>query len=209
MQALLKIALSGWVVLLAFAATAVQGQEKKVAGNGIDAATVAAYEKLGAIYGGWAKGDVDRLFQAGQKHAEEGVPGFLFRTFPKSKFPTVDVPFGLDFFQSDATDAGLKELAHLKNLAKLSLMFTKVTDAGLKELAPLKNLAELDLFDTKVTDAGLKELAPLKNLVSLNLFNTQVTDAGLRELALLKNIAYLDLGGTKITNAGLERFASA
>ena len=39
-----------------------------------------------------------------------------------------------------------------------------MTDAGLKELAPLKNLTALDLGDTQVTDAGLKELAPLKNL---------------------------------------------
>jgi internalin A len=40
-----------------------------------------------------------------------------------------------------------------------------ITDAGLKELAGLKNLQWLDLcLDTKITDAGLKELAGLKNL---------------------------------------------
>jgi hypothetical protein len=33
-----------------------------------------------------------------------------------------------------------------------------VTDAGLKELAPLKNLTELDLRSTRITDAGLKLL---------------------------------------------------
>jgi Ran GTPase-activating protein (RanGAP) involved in mRNA processing and transport len=33
-----------------------------------------------------------------------------------------------------------------------------VTDAGLKELASLKNLSKLDLSDTQVTDEGLKEL---------------------------------------------------
>ena len=56
------------------------------------------------------------------------------------------------------TDAGLKELAPLKNLTTLYLSLTQVTDAGLKELAPLKNLTTLDLTGTKVTDAGLKEL---------------------------------------------------
>jgi Leucine-rich repeat (LRR) protein len=56
------------------------------------------------------------------------------------------------------TDAGLKELARLKQLQWLHLYQTKVTDAGLKELAALKNLHTLDLRDTKVTDAGLKEL---------------------------------------------------
>jgi hypothetical protein len=37
-----------------------------------------------------------------------------------------------------------------------------VTDAGLKELAPLKNLTYLNLGSTQVTNAGLKELATLK-----------------------------------------------
>ena len=48
-----------------------------------------------------------------------------------------------------------------------------MTDAGLKELAGLKNLQSLDLLYTKVTDAGLKELAGLKSLQSLALFDTQ------------------------------------
>ena len=53
----------------------------------------------------------------------------------------------------------------------------KMTNAGLKELAPLKNLTSLSLAHTRVTDAGLGELAPLKNLTSLSLHQTQVTDA--------------------------------
>ncbi len=56
------------------------------------------------------------------------------------------------------TDAGLKELAPLKNLTTLNLGGTKVTDDGLKELAALKNLSELYLLGTKVTDDGVKEL---------------------------------------------------
>ena len=45
-----------------------------------------------------------------------------------------------------------------------------MTDAGLKELAALKQLQSLDLIGcNKVTDAGLKELAALKQLQSLNL----------------------------------------
>ena len=44
-----------------------------------------------------------------------------------------------------------------------------MTDAGLKELAALKNLTTLDLSETRVTGAGLKELAALKNLTTLNL----------------------------------------
>jgi hypothetical protein len=40
----------------------------------------------------------------------------------------------------------------------LNLQGTGVMDAGLKELAGLKNLQELDLRDTKVTEAGVAEL---------------------------------------------------
>ena len=66
------------------------------------------------------------------------------------------------------TDAGLKELAGLKNLQSLNLAYTKVTDAGLKELAGAEELAIRCTFThTKVTDAGLKELAGLKSLQTL------------------------------------------
>ena len=44
-----------------------------------------------------------------------------------------------------------------------------MTDAGLKELAALKNLTTLYLSGSDVTDAGLKELAALKNLTTLDL----------------------------------------
>jgi len=57
-----------------------------------------------------------------------------------------------------------------------------VTDAGLKELAPLKQLRELFLSGTRVTDVGMKELAGLTELRELSLANTQVTAAGVARL---------------------------
>ena len=44
------------------------------------------------------------------------------------------------------------------DVVSVGLRDTKVTDAGLKELAGLKNLTTLVLPNTGVTDAGLKEL---------------------------------------------------
>jgi len=44
------------------------------------------------------------------------------------------------------------------NVTTLDLGRTQVTDAGLKELAGLKQLTTLELRFTKVTVAGLKEL---------------------------------------------------
>ena len=45
-----------------------------------------------------------------------------------------------------------------KPVIAVTLSGTEVTDAGLKELAALKNLTTLHLGHTQVTDAGLKEL---------------------------------------------------
>src|SRR5262249_4033024 len=149
-------------VWLALLSAGVQGQEKKPEGKGIDAATVAAYEKLGAKYGGWGK--ADDTFQPGQKYAESGLPGFELRTFPEGKLPDVAVPFGLMLMESDVTDAGLKQVSTLKNLTRLNLFLTNVTDVGLQELAKLRNLTELDLYNARVTDAGLKELSGLVKL---------------------------------------------
>ena len=56
-----------------------------------------------------------------------------------------------------------------ENVQSLNLSGRHVTDAGLKELAVLKDLQVLDLFHTQVTDAGLKELAGLKSLQELHL----------------------------------------
>ena len=43
-------------------------------------------------------------------------------------------------------------------VAALNLDDTPVTDAGLKDIATLKNLTRLSLLNTKVTDAGVREL---------------------------------------------------
>jgi Leucine-rich repeat (LRR) protein len=102
------------------------------------------------------------------------------------------------------TDAGLKDLAALKQLRNLDLNSTKVTDAGLKDLAALKQLETLDLDNTKVTDAGLKDLAALKELQILTLNGTKVTDAGLKDLAALKQLDALDLRHTKVTDIGVK-----
>jgi hypothetical protein len=66
--------------------------------------------------------------------------------------------FRLKLSGTPITDAGLKELKDLSNLAQLELRKTAVTDQGVKELKGFKNLRHLDLGETKITDAGLKEL---------------------------------------------------
>jgi hypothetical protein len=126
----------------------------------IDADTIAAYEKLGAtigvmerdLYGDW-------VFSKKHSLGTRAIPALQFRDFRAGKLPPVGGAFGLDLTQASMTDAGLKELKDLKNLAALDLGGnTRVTDAGLRELKDLKNLTYLNLTGARVTDAGLKEL---------------------------------------------------
>jgi internalin A len=100
------------------------------------------------------------------------------------------------------TDAGMKELAALRNLRAVYLFYAHVTDAGLKDLAENRLLQVLDISNTQVTDAGLKELAPLKNLEALNLAGTRVTDAGLKDLSALFSLRWLNLNRTAVTADG-------
>ncbi len=185
--------------------------------DAIDSDTIAAYEKLGAVYGGfrlnpitWSdegfRGHLE--FEPGKDAAAKHLPGFRLSPLRKGglpgPLPAVGVQFGLDFAGTSLTDAGLKELKELKNLTALVLLATQVTDAGLIELKELKNLSSLDLSETHVADAGLKELKELKNLSSLHLRSTKVTGAGLKELKELKNLSELALSDTQLTDAGLK-----
>jgi internalin A len=73
----------------------------------------------------------------------------------------------------------------LEGVIGVNLAHTNVTDAGLKELAGMKNLAWISLEGTHVTDAGLKTLAGHKNLTRIDLqgiARQDVTDAGVAQL---------------------------
>ena len=140
MTSLRTLACGGWIVLFAIAAGA-QAQEKQLVGKGIDPATVDAYEKLGATYGI----GVDSLIFSFQESASRSLPSFKFRSDPKELLPDVSIPFGLTFFGTKVTDAGMKELAGLTQLHTLSLSGTQVTGAGLKELK--KTLPSLRIVD--------------------------------------------------------------
>ncbi len=89
----------------------------------------------------------------------------------------------LDLTLSKITDAEIRELTKLKQLAKLWFGFTKITDVGLKEVTKLQRLEHLSLFSCKqITDKGLKELVNLKQLRALYLNLTNVSVAGVAEL---------------------------
>lgn len=112
-----------------------------------------------------------------------------------------------------AKEYGDKNLELLKPVADqvkwMDLARTQVTDAGLANLAGMKNLSRLHLENTKITDAGLDHLKGLANLEYLNLYGTQVTDAGIQKLAGLKNLKKLFVWQTKVTDAGAQKLIAA
>ncbi len=68
----------------------------------------------------------------------------------------------------------MRELGTLPNLRKLSLGPNQITDAGMDELAELRESDEVSLFFTpRITDVGVAKLSHLKQLTSLNLTKTR------------------------------------
>ncbi|HEV3383989.1 MAG TPA: sigma-70 family RNA polymerase sigma factor [Gemmata sp.] len=179
----------------------------------IDAATIAAYKKLGARVGRFAYTPAEFFrFSGGDDEATKGLPGFAFRELTDGKvpkLPAVSVPFGLCFadrkpLDSGVGDEGMKELKDLKNLTVLDLTDTLVTDEGMKELKVLRSLTSLNLGSTKIGNEGMKELKELKNLRHLILQGSQVMDEGLKEVKELKNLTALFLNLTRVGDEGMS-----
>jgi hypothetical protein len=117
----------------------------------------------------------------------------------------------LDLGDAWVTNAGVPQIAKLKELRRLQLGWTRdVGDASLPALAKLPKLEFLGLGGTKVTDAGLPALAAFPSLRELALPGTAVTDKGLQSLAACKGLAILTLGNkSKATPAGIDRLKKA
>jgi hypothetical protein len=125
-----------------------------------------------------------------------------------AKITKLDLGFFKKTPKEIITDAGLKDVAKLKNLKSLDLGGTRITDLGLKDVAKLQKLEDLDLSSTKITTAGLREVAKLKNLTSLDLMhNLRINDASMKEVAKMQQLTSLTFGYTRVTNRGLDEVA--
>jgi len=110
--------------------------------------------------------------------AEEGSieqPGFTVQGI------AVQLPAGPVQSEGTIKDA---VLPHLRNLPNLMLIsdHTSFGDAGMGQLAGMKNIQMLLLAGTKVTDAGLRHLTSLSSIKFLSLRENDITDAGLESL---------------------------
>jgi len=100
-------------------------------------------------------------------------------------------------------DRCMPHLAHLTGLKELNLWQTDITDEGLRVVAGLKSLERLTLPD-RVTNEGLAHVATLPALKALHFKKNEVTDAGLVHIEKLQTLEELELGGEKLTNRGLR-----
>ena len=125
------------------------------------------------------------------------------------------------------TDDGMKTIAKLTKLKRLSVSGIPITDEGLGHLAPLTKLEHLNIDNTDISEDGLAALEPLGSLKSLRYYkpitdasaphlakvtslerissNLDVTDKGVKEIAKLTNLQRLsvsdhvtDVGATEI-----------
>jgi Leucine-rich repeat (LRR) protein len=105
------------------------------------------------------------------------------------------------------TDAGFAHLANCKKLEKLelnSMIPLKVTDAGLKAIAGLTSLRRVSIMNQPFTDAGIAHLAGLKNLEELWLdFNDRLGDGSLETAGGLTKLRVLRFYSAPLTDAGI------
>ncbi|TDU64544.1 leucine rich repeat (LRR) protein [Prosthecobacter fusiformis] len=93
------------------------------------------------------------------------------------------------------TDAGMVQLAGLKDLESFSFVGTTITGRAYAKFEGFTKLTRVSHRGSKIDDEGLKELCDhLPNLESLSLAHAKFTDAGAPNLAKLSKLKGLELG---------------
>ena len=93
------------------------------------------------------------------------------------------------------TDAGMVQLAGLKDLENFSFVGTQITGKAYAEFQSFTKLIKVSHRGSRIDDAGLKELCDhLPNLESISLAHAKFTDAGAPNLAKLTKLKGLELG---------------
>jgi beta-lactamase regulating signal transducer with metallopeptidase domain len=112
------------------------------------------------------------------------------------------------------TPAGLKNLAELSSLRKLTVYSlsqngTGLGDTVIENVVGLKSLRELHLNQCGTTDAGLRLLETMPQLTLLDVYSEpRLTDAAIASIAKLKRLNYLSLNSHVGTAQGWMRFST-
>ena len=105
------------------------------------------------------------------------------------------------------TDLGVAKLTRLKRLKRLDLSGSAMTSAGVKMLATLPQLQRLSLWNVRgIDDTAALHLEALGTLTSLDLSDTAIGDATLARLATAANLRRLYVSETRVTQEGITAF---
>jgi hypothetical protein len=103
------------------------------------------------------------------------------------------------------TDAGMEQLAGLKNLETFNFVGTSITGNAYAKFDGFTKLTRVSHRGSSINDEGLKHLCEhLPNLESISLAHAKFTDAGAPALAKLTKLKGLELGASKATPKALE-----
>ena len=106
------------------------------------------------------------------------------------------------------TDAGMAQLAGLKNLENFSFVGTQMTGKAYARFEGFTKLTRVSHRGSLIDDEGLRQLCDhLPNLESLSLAHAKFTDAGAPHLAKLTKLKGLELGTSKATPQALTHIA--
>jgi hypothetical protein len=106
------------------------------------------------------------------------------------------------------TDAGMAQLAGLKNLENFSFVGTQMTGKAYARFEGFTKLTRVSHRGSSIDDEGLRQLCDhLPNLESLSLAHAKFTDAGAPHLAKLTKLKGLELGTSKATPQALTHIA--
>lgn len=106
------------------------------------------------------------------------------------------------------TDAGMEQLAGLKNLENFSFVGTQITGMAYAKFDGFTKLVKVSHRGSSINDEGLKQLCDhLPNLENISLAHAKFTDAGAPNLAKLTKLKGLELGAAKATPQALTNIA--
>ncbi len=103
------------------------------------------------------------------------------------------------------TDAGMVQLAGLKNLETFSFVGTAITGAAYEKFDGFTRLIKVSHRGSSINDEGLRQLCDhLPNLESISLAHAKFTDAGAANLARLHKLKGLEIGTANATSKALS-----
>jgi hypothetical protein len=107
------------------------------------------------------------------------------------------------------TDAGMEQLAGLKNLEAFSFVGTQITGKAYAKFDGFTKLTKVSHRGSSIDDEGLKQLCDhLPNLESISLAHAKFTDAGAPALAKLTKLKSLELGTPHATPVCLRNLVT-